>query len=150
MGEETEHTKTNAEARSTMMSLVGLILFAMLAGSAAFCAATPRPRQEEAVGGGSQDTGSMSPFILTIEDAAGRVHAMKVGIIIVDAANAPLPTKKYGQAIREIIVSRLQQLTFEDASKKETADLVSKQVLGALRQARIPADQVLITDFVLQ
>lgn len=111
-------------------------------------AAAPSVRVMKAPG----PTIPLEPFILSINDAQGRSHAMKVTIAIeLEAGGKEEPAKVFIPRVRDATLAYLRALTFDEAiqparMEKARGDLLDKYLIVGLPGA----ERILITDLVLQ
>ena len=145
---------------SAATGILKFLVSALLAAGAAYggargaAAHAPAPAAEshKAEAQPPGPTVALDPFLVTVPDAKGKGHAMKLSIAVeFEHTQKEEGLKPFAPRIRDAILSYVRGLTHEDASdgahmEKLRADLLERcHTAGATGAVR-----VLITDFVIQ
>lgn len=145
---------------SAIGSVMKFIIPALLAAGASYggaraASAHSAPAPVEAHKAEVQPPGptvALDPFLVTVPDAKGKGHAMKLSVAVeFEHTQKEEGLKPFAPRIRDAILSYVRGLTHEDASdgahmEKLRADLLERcHTAGATGAVR-----VLITDFVIQ
>lgn len=140
-------------------ALIGVVVSAVLAGGAAYGGA------KAASGGGEHHeappkpkfhppgpTVALEPFIANLPDKDGKNHAVKVTIAIELAREAQEDAfKVFTPRIRDVTLSYIRGLSFEQMANKDAADKMRKELLEKWQAiGATDAQQVLITDLITQ
>lgn len=147
-----------------MPALVGAFLTALLSAGAAFGGAKyggahalgmPPPAAERERYEGLRPPGPtlpLEPFLVTVLDANGKTHAMKVTLAIEFEKSAKEETFKIlVPRMRDAMLGYFRALSFEDAQKPEEIDRAKTQLLDKIRAVGAEdARQILVTDLVVQ
>ncbi|HSO36315.1 MAG TPA: flagellar basal body-associated FliL family protein [Labilithrix sp.] len=94
----------------------------------------------------------LEPFLITIADARGKGHVMKVSVAVeFDHLAKEEGLKPFAPRIRDAILSYLRALSYEDAGDGTRMEKLRSDMLERCRSAgATSAVRVLVTDFVLQ
>ena len=162
---------------SAIVGIVKLVIPALLAAGAAYggtraaaahapvAAAAPAeheeaPRRREPKPPGP--TVSLEPFLLSIQDAKGKGHAMKLTIAIEfekpekgggggEEGKEDNVLKPFVSRIRDAILSYVRSMSYEEASDASHMEKVRTEMLERCHGAgAVDAVRVLVTDFVIQ
>lgn len=147
-------------AKKSSSSPLGLILPAILAGAAAFGGArvagahgqgAPPAEHAEPAAKPPGPTLTLDPFLVTVQDAAKKSHPMKVTLAVeFDASTKEDAIKNFVPRIRDISLTYLRGLSYEIAIDPKP-DQIRADLLDRARTAgAATAQQVLITDLVVQ
>lgn len=144
---------------------IGIVLTALFATGGAFGGAklgagkaAPRPEQHEPEVKGIPTvrppgaTVALEPFLLTVNDAQQKPHAIKLTIVLELRPNEKEDVMKpFIPRIRDAMLSYLRALTYEEASNNEHVERMRGELIERFSKlGAIQIDQVLITDFVMQ
>jgi flagellar basal body-associated protein FliL len=162
---DTKSKKEPAEAvpakKRGSLGAIGLVLPALLAGGASFGAAkfstaraavagvAPAPERTMSAPG---PTLSAEPFLIVVQDANKKPHAMKVTLAIEFNEKAKEESlKSFTPRIRDAALSYLRVLSYDDALESGKNDKLRNDLLERFRAiGAASAERVLITDFVIQ
>lgn len=119
-------------------------------GAAAHPPAAAAPHKVEAQPPGP--TVALEPFLVTISDAKGKGHAMKVSLAVeFEQTQKEDALKPFASRIRDAILSYIRALSFEDAVDGSHMDKLKAEMLERCHAAGATgAVRVLITDLVIQ
>ncbi len=111
-------------------------------------AATPHKAEEQPPG----PTIALEPFLVTISDAKGKGHAMKVSLAVEFAYTQKEDAlKPFASRIRDAILSYVRTLSYEDAVDGSHVEKLRTEMLERCHAAGAKgAVRILITDFVIQ
>lgn len=145
---------------SKVGAILGVVLPAVFAGGAAFGGA-------KVAGAGHQKTvvvevpaapkppGPTLPleaFLVTLSDTSGKPHAMKV-VLAIEFSNTTKEEvlKPLVPRVRDAALGYLRTVSFDLASDRTKGEVIRKELLEHIKKSgAATAEQVLITDFVLQ
>ena len=136
--------------------LVGVVVSAVLSGGAAFGgarAASKAPKQEAEIihVHPPGPTVSLEPFLASVPDATGKVHAVKLTLAIELGREAKEEEfKAFIPRVRDAILSYLRTMTFEKLADKEGIETLRKELLERLKTVGAEAEQMLVTDLITQ
>lgn len=139
-------------------AIIGIVLSATLAGGAAFGGARAALHSQ---GGHEEEkpklkppgpTVPLEPFLANVQDEAGKSHAIKVTVAIeLDREQKEDEFKVYVPRVRDVTLSHLRELKYEELANPATAEQMRKELLERWHQVgAIGAQQVLITDLIIQ
>ena len=145
--------------RSALGAILKFIVPAILAagasyggarGAAAHPPAAAAPHKVEAQPPGP--TVALEPFLVTISDAKGKGHAMKVSLAVeFDHTQKEDALKPFASRIRDAILSYIRVLSFEDAVDGGHMEKLRAEMLERCHSAGATgAARILITDLVIQ
>ena len=172
---ETPATPAAPKKPSAVGGIVKLVIPALLAAGAAYggtraAAAhttvvvaapaekdeSPRHREPKPPG----PTVALEPFLLSIQDAKGKGHAMKLTIAIEfekpekgggEEGKEGDAMKPFAPRIRDAILSYVRAMSYEEASDGSHMEKVRTEMLERCHGAgAVDAVRVLVTDFVIQ
>lgn len=165
---EEPKTPEAAAPKSSLLSLVAIILPALLAGGASFGgvklgaahAATPAPSAEHAAPVPPPGpTVALEPFLVMTLDAAKKTHAMKVTLAVEFEATGKEskeegkedPLRGFVPRIRDTALSYLRGVSYEDAMDNSCSEKMRAELLERFKTAGVAkAARVLLTDLVVQ
>jgi flagellar basal body-associated protein FliL len=162
---ETKNKKEPGEAsppkKGGSLGAIGLVLPALLAGAASFggvkfstahaavAGIAPAPQHTMSAPG---PTLAAEPFLIVVQDANKKPHAMKVTLAIeFDEKAKEESLKSFTPRIRDAALSYLRVLSYDDAVESGKNDKLRNDLLERFRAiGAASAERVLITDFVIQ
>ncbi len=144
---------------SPLGAIVKFIVPAILAAGASFGAARavtghppPPPPAAHAETATPGPTVPLDAFLVTISDAKGKGHAMKVSLAVeFEHAQKEEGIKPFMPRIRDAILAHVRELSYEDAVDASYVEKLRAEMLERCHEAGAAgAVRVLITDFVVQ
>ncbi|MDB4947092.1 MAG: hypothetical protein JWP97_6626 [Labilithrix sp.] len=168
---ETTATTAKAPKSSAVSGIMKMLIPALLAAGASYGGAraasahapaaapeAPVERRREPKPPGP--TVALDPFLLTILDAKGKGHAMKLTIAIEfekpekgggEEGKEGEAMKPFAPRIRDAILSYVRAMSYEEASDGAHMEKVRTEMLERCHGAgAVDAVKILVTDFVLQ
>lgn len=137
--------------------LVGVVISAVLSGGAAFGgarAASKAPAQEAPVVHVHPPgpTVSLEPFLASVPDSTGKMHAVKLTLAIELGREAKDEEfKAFVPRVRDAILTYVRAMTYEKLADKEGIETFRKELLEKLRAVGADAaEQILVTDLITQ
>jgi flagellar basal body-associated protein FliL len=144
--------------------IITMVLVAVVAGGASFGGVKLGSAAKHGAGGHEAGAPSvrvmkapgptipLEPFILSINDAQGHAHAMKVTLAIeMEAGGHEEPAKVFLPRVRDATLAYLRALTYEEASQPARMEKARNDLLDKYLIVGFPgAERILITDLVLQ
>jgi flagellar FliL protein len=142
--------------------ILGIVLPAILAGAGSFggarvagahqpaAHAPEAPAHAEAKAPGP--TVALEPFLVSIADAKGKGHPMKLSVAVeFEALVKEDILKAFVPRIRDAILAYMRTLTYEEAIDTARSDTLRDELLERCKKAgAIGAERILITDLVSQ
>jgi flagellar FliL protein len=141
--------------------ILGMVLPAVLAGAASFggarvagahqpAAQVEAPHHAEAKPPGP--TVALEPFLVSIPDAKGKGHPMKLSVAVEFEALVKEDTlKAFVPRIRDAILGYMRTLNYEEALEAVQSEKLREELLERTKKAgAIGAERILITDLVSQ
>lgn len=95
---------------------------------------------------------ALEPFLVTLAEANGKAHAMKVVLAIEFSSTTKEDIlKPLMPRVRDASLTYLRTLTYDTAADRSKVDAVRNDLLESIKKSgATTAERVLITDFVLQ
>jgi len=148
---------------SKIGGILMIVLPALFAGGAAFggtraaaghapaAAAAPAHGSEEGAHHAPGPTVALDPFLLTMQDAKGKSHPMKMTIAIEFNPLSHEDYKPYVPRLRDALLVHVRGMSYEKLADHSQFDKLRSELLESCKKAGAPgAEKVLITDFVIQ
>ncbi len=141
--------------------ILGILLPAILAGAASFGGARvagahqPAPHAEVTPHVEAKPPGptlALDPFLVSVPDAKGKGHPMKLSVAVEFGGLVHEDTlKAFVPRIRDAVLAYMRTLTYEEALESAHSDKLREELLERCKKAGATgAERVLITDLVSQ
>ncbi len=141
--------------------ILGILLPAILAAGASFGGARvagghqPAPHAEPAAHVEAKPPGptvALDPFLVSVPDAKGKGHPMKLSLAVEFGGLVHEDTlKAFVPRIRDAILAHMRSLTYEEAVDSAHSDKLRDELLERCKKAGAAgAERILITDLVSQ
>lgn len=141
--------------------ILGILLPAILAGGASFGGARvatghqPPPHVEAPAHVEAKPPGptvALDPFLVSVPDAKGKAHPMKLSVAVEFGGLVHEDTlKAFVPRIRDAILAHMRTLTYEEALESAHSNVLRDDLLERCKKAgALGAERILITDLVSQ
>lgn len=165
---ETPAAGSVAKKASPIVTILTIVLTAVFAAGASYAGSLKAGKgggggggdhhgAEDAHGGGHGaakppgPTLPLDPFLVTLFDAKGRNHPMKLSIAVEFDAHTKEDLKTFTPRIRDAVITHLRAVPFEQVADHAHIEKLRTELIEKCKAAgATTAERVLVTDFVVQ